>query len=154
APKRILGGAVPKGEGSAMFRRASVALAAAFLLVAQVAFAASTPPSLGDGQAALSAPITKALRDALTTGPQRFVVEFTAKADVKAAAKGKAKSHGERGAAVYAALAATANASQADALKIARATKGANARSYWLTNTMYVTGDAKLAKKLAAVKGV
>ena len=129
-----------------------LAVVAAVLLVAgQVAAAAAPPP--GAREVTSAAPIEKGLLAKLEKGVQRFVVEFSAKTDVRAAAKGK-KGHAQRGAAVFKALSATANSSQAAALKIARAVNGSNAKSYWLTNTMYVTGDAKLARKLASVKGV
>ena len=135
-----------------MAARILAAFAAAFLVVGQVAAAPAAPANARDG-IANAAPIDKGLLSKLDQGPQRFVVEFTAKTDVKAAAKGK-KGHAQRATAVYKALKATADGSQAAALKAARAVKGSNARSYWLTNSLYVTGDAKLAKKLAAIKGV
>ena len=58
------------------------------------------------------------------------------------------------GTAVYKALTATAKASQAEAIAVAQATKGSNPKSYWLTNSLLVTGDAALATKLAALSGV
>ena len=83
----------------------------------------------------------------------RFVVEFAARADVKAA--GKTKGWAARGEAVYGALTRTAARSQARAKAVVRAS-GAGAESFWLTNVLVVTkgASASLAKRLASVAGV
>ena len=138
-----------------MAARILAVLAAALLVVGQVSAAPVAQPNgpgLERGRVAVPAPIDKGLLAKFSEGKQRFIVDFSAKANLKAATKGKGKS--QRAAAVYNALTATASASQAAAIKVARAVKDSNPKSYWLTNSLLVTGDAKLARKLAAVKGV
>src|SRR4051794_37110 len=135
--------------------RRSVAFAfAALLIVVQVttAFAGAATPTASNAAAVAAAKIDKTLSKTLAKGATRFIVEFTAKADLSAAAK--QKSHGKKATAVFNALTATAKKSQAGALAAVKGVKGANARSYWLTNSLIVTGDAKLAAKLAALPDV
>jgi subtilisin family serine protease len=130
-----------------MIRRAAVLVAAFVLVIGQVgATLAASPP------AAKAAPIDKALQKTLDAGATRFIVEFGARPDLRGAAK--VKDHGKRVGFVVDRLRATAKTSQAEALAIAKATKGANAKSYWLANRLLVTGDAKLAARLARVPGV
>jgi subtilisin family serine protease len=130
-----------------MIRRAAVLVAVFVLVIGQVgATLAASPPT------AKSAPIDKGLLKTLESGPTRFIVEFGARPDLRGAAK--IKEHGKRVGFVVDRLHATAKASQAEALAIAKATKNANPQSYWLANRLLVTGDDKLAAKLARVKGV
>jgi len=137
-----------------MVRRSLAVVFAAVLVLGQAATVAAA--GVGPGavaRAALAAPkVDKHLAKTLEKGSVRFVVEFGAKADLRSAAK--QKSHSARGRAVYAALTKTAGSAQAAALGVARKAKGANPRSYWLTNELLVTGDAKLANALAALPGV
>jgi subtilisin family serine protease len=135
-----------------MARRLLAVVAAFILVIGQAGAALATAGGASGQRAANSAPIDKKLLGDFAKGDQRFIVEFTSKADLRPAAK--QKGHAKRGATVYAALNATAKGSQAEALKVARTVKGANPKSYWLTNSLVVTGDEKLARKLAAVKGV
>ena len=137
-----------------MAARALAFFAVAFLVVGQVS-AAPAPPTDGSALSDIqnaAAKIDKGLLAKFGEGTQRFIVEFKAKADLKSASH--AKGHAQRVAATYKALYRTAATSQAEAIKVARSVKGSNARSYWLTNSLVVTGDEKLARKLAAIKGV
>ncbi len=135
-----------------MAARFLAVFAAAFLLVGPVSAATLTNSNRVERGAQAAAPVDKELLAKFKDGKPRFVVEFSAKADVGGAARGKA--HAQRGAAVYKALTATAQASQAEAITVARSAKGSNPKSYWLTNSLLVTGDAKLARRLAALSGV
>jgi subtilisin family serine protease len=136
-----------------MARRLLPVVAAFVLIVGQAGAAlASASATGGPASATASAPIDKGLLAAFGKGDQRFIVEFASKADLRAAAREKV--HANRTKAVLDTLSATARGSQAEALKIAKGVKGANPKSYWLTNVLLVTGDEKLARKLAAVKGV
>jgi subtilisin family serine protease len=130
-----------------MIRRAAVLVAAVVLVLGQVgsAFAAAPP-------ATRSAPIDRGLLKQLEAGPARFIVEFSARPDLRGAAK--LRDHGKRVGFVVDRLKSTAKTSQAEALAVAKATKGANPRSYWLANRLLVTGDAKLAARLAKLPGV
>ena len=130
-----------------MIRRAAVLVAVFVLVMGQVgATLAASPP------AARSAPIDKGLLKTLEAGPTRFIVEFGARPDLRPAAR--IKDHGKRVGFVVDRLRSTAKTSQAAALAIAKATKSANPTSYWLANRLLVTGDAKLAARLAKVAGV
>lgn len=131
-----------------------LAVVAAFILIVGQAGAALAVAAANGGHqaAAASAPIDKSLLAAFGKGNQRFIVEFAAKTDLRAAAR--EKSHAKRAKAVFDALRATAKGSQAEAVKVAKTVKGANPKSYWLTNSLLVSGDEKLARKLAALKGV
>ena len=132
-----------------------LAVVAAFLLslgqVGSALAASAASTSSGGRSGAVSAPIDKSLLAAFEDGEQRFIVEFEAKADLRGA---QGKGHAQRGKAVFDALSGTAATSQAEALKVAKSVKGANPKSYWLTNSLLVTGDEQLARKLAALKGV
>src|SRR5881392_3126757 len=130
-----------------MIRRAAVLVAAFVLVIGQVGSTlAASPP------APRSAPIDKGLLKTLEAGPTRFIVEFAARPDLRAATK--IKDHGKRVGFVVGRLQSTAKASQAAALAIAKAIKGADPKSYWLANRLLVTGDTKLAARLAKVPGV
>lgn len=136
-----------------MARRLLAVIAAFVLVIGQAGATLASGAATGraaDGSAA--APIDRGLQAELDQGATRFIVQFSAKADLRAARN--EKTHGRRARAVYDALNATAKGSQAAALQAVKGLKGANPKSYWLTNTMIVTGDAKLAKKLASIKGV
>ncbi len=136
-----------------MARRLLAVLAAFVLIVGQAGAAlASATASGGQHGPTASAPIDKKLLSDFGKGSQRFIVEFATKADLRAAAT--KKGHATRAKAVYDALSVTAKGSQAEAIKVAKSVKGANPKSYWLTNSLVVTGDETLARKLAAVKGV
>src|SRR3954470_2176384 len=146
---------VPEGEAatspaargrSTMIRRAAVLVAAFVLVLGQVGSTlAASPPGA-------ASPMDHALKKALDAGPTRFVVEVAARPDLRPAAK--IHDHGKRAGFVADRLKATAKASQAEAIAIARATKGTHAASYWLGNSLFVNGDAKLAARLAKLKGV
>lgn len=137
-----------------MGTRLLAAVAALLLVAGQVA--AGSAPLAPSGDSAKAAPpkatIDKALLQAFSEGDQRFVVEFAAKADLRAAARQKSRSL--RAGAVVDALKDTARKSQGQALKLANATKGSNPKSYWLTNSLVVTGDETLARRLVRVTGV
>jgi subtilisin family serine protease len=136
-----------------MARRLLAVLAAFVLIVGQAGAALATVTALGGQQAATtSAPIDKKLLSDFGKGTQRFIVEFASKADLRAAAT--QKGHATRAKAVFDALSVAARGSQAEAIKVAKTVKGANPKSYWLTNSLLVTGDETLARKLAALKGV
>jgi len=130
-----------------MIRRAAVLVAVFVLVIGQVGSTLAASP-LGPR----SAPIDKGLLKTLEAGPTRFIVEFSARPDLRGATK--IRDHGKRVGFVVDRLRATAKTAQAEALAIAKATKGTNAKSYWLANRLLVTGDAKLAAKLAKVAGV
>ena len=74
-----------------MAARILAVFAAAFLIVAPVSAATiSHAAGLERGGVQSAAPIDKKLLAKFKDGKQRFVVEFSAKADVRAAARGKA----------------------------------------------------------------
>jgi subtilisin family serine protease len=127
---------------------------AAILVLAQVATAAAVAgPGRPNAEAVPAAKVSKGLADELAAnGRARFVVEFSAKANLAAAAA--IKDHSKRGQAVLDALRATADGSQVQALAIVDKIRTSKPRSYWLTNVLLVTGDAKLANQLAALPGV
>ncbi|OGO54079.1 MAG: hypothetical protein A2V85_12235 [Chloroflexi bacterium RBG_16_72_14] len=134
-------------------RPAALGVAFLMLLVAVLPATAGTAPPAPRRVAAVAAPIEADLAAKLRAGAvDAFVVEFTDRADLKGAAR--IKDHAKRGQFVLDALRATALRSQQDARAIVKATKGAKARSYWLTNVLVVEGDAKLAAKLARAPGV
>ena len=135
-----------------MAARILAVFAAAFLVVAPVSAATIAQSSLDRGSVQSAAPIEKQLLAKFKDGKQRFVVEFSAKADLRAATRGKVRA--QRGTAVYEALTATAKGSQVEALRVAGSVNGSNPKSYWLTNSLLVTGDLKLARRLAALSGV
>lgn len=141
-------------------RGASAVVVAGLLILAQVMTVAAAPSAPGGrgGGSGPGAPIDKELQEGLEAGTATIlVVEFAAKADLKAPAK--IKDRGRRGQAVLDALEATASKSQGEARSLAAKLKGARVTSYWLTNVLVVeTDDAKaldkLARRLARVKGV
>lgn len=99
------------------------------------------------------AEIEAGLLDKLRSGTtDRFMVEFKAKADLSGAPS--VKDFRGRGQFVLQALQLTANRAQAEALGVVRGTSGARAESFWLQNTIVVTGDSQLAQRLARLPGV
>jgi subtilisin family serine protease len=140
------------GREVVMARRLLVVLGAAMLVLAQAGSAlAVTSQSSRALPNPPGAKVDKALARSLANGPTRFVVDFSARPDLAAASR--LKDHGKRGQAVYGALTGNAKASQARAFGLAKA-KGTDASSYWLANELFVTGDAALAKDMAALPGV
>ena len=121
-------------------------------LIATPVAAAPDAAAPGSPPTADGAPIERGLLDDLQSGEiDRFVVEFGERADL-----GRAESFRDpvrRGKFVMNAL---RRASEVQAAAIARvdATRGASAKSYWLRNTLIVTGSASLARDLAALPGV
>ena len=90
---------------------------------------------------------------ALETGAaDRFIVEFTTKADLTGASRIKDRT--QRGQTVFNALRKTTATSQVVARTVVGRTSGARAESFWLSNVMLVHGDAALATKLAALPTV
>ena len=123
----------------------------ALKLVLAALFLTAFPPLATTSVA--SARIEPGLLDKLESGQlDHFIVEFAAKADLRSASK--TKNHAERGRKVYKELTQTASKSQASSASVVRGTKGARAKTRWITNVMIVTGDAALAKKLAGQSGV
>ena len=136
-----------------MPRRLLAAMAAILLVAGQAgsALAAATAAKAAAGPAA-SAPIQKGLLENLASGKaDAFVVEFSAKADLRGAAK--VKGHTARGKFVLDTLTANARKSQAAAQLLANKS-GIQAKSYWLYNEMVVQGSAKQAQAFAKLKGV
>ena len=98
------------------------------------------------------APIEDGLLARLETGAaDSFVVEFDAEANLSRARR--ISDSDARGRAVVAALQATAR-SQSAAIALVESTEGARAESYWLRNSLIVTGPAELARRLARLPGV
>lgn len=121
------------------------AVLAAIGIVAAPATAA--PPSAGSNK--IEASIASVLDTGSTTD---FFVEFARQADLSAASE--IQDWTQRGEAVVAALQSTANASQSDARKLLAAS-GAQYTSYWVANTILVTGGTEeLANSLAALGDV
>ena len=134
--------------------RRLLAAVAAFVLVAGQAGSALAAATAARGAAApaASAPIQKGLLENLASGKaDTFVVEFSAKADLRGAAK--VKGHTARGKFVLDTLTANARKSQAAAQALANKS-GIQAKSYWLYNEMIVHGTAKQAQAFAKLKGV
>jgi subtilisin family serine protease len=105
--------------------------------------------------AAAGTRIQAGLIDRLRAGElEGFVVEFASRADLSAAAATDGWSG--RGRAVYRALTSTAERSQSAAKAVVRATPGARAHTFWLTNVLIVEAgaSASLARRLAALPGV
>ena len=134
--------------------RRLVAVTAAFVLVlGQAGAALAAAAATNGGQlGAATAPVDPKLLTALDAGStDRFIVDFTAKPDLRGAAK--IKNHGQRGAFVLATLTGNAQKSQAAAIALAKKS-GVRAKSYWLTNSLVVLGDSKVAKEFAKLPGV
>ncbi len=85
-------------------------------------------------------------------GSGRFVVEFAERAELGSASR--LKDRAARGQAVTDALRSTAQASQAPAARLVRATPNARFQGFWLRNTAVVTGTADLARRIAELPGV
>ena len=99
------------------------------------------------------APIEEGLLAELESGTtDRFVVQFGARPKLGRA--NEIRDFRARGRFVLDALTETATAAQADALRLVRGTRGAHAQSYWLRNTLIVSGSARLAEQLARLPGV
>ena len=130
-------------------RRGFAAVIAAGLLITQVAGVAAAAGAGASGSASgTAAPIEGKLQRDLAAGrAKKIVVEFSAKADLKPAAK--VKDRDKRGQAVVDALTSTAGASQRGAVAAAAKVRGVDATSYWLTNVLVVEGDAATLSKLA-----
>ena len=99
--------------------------------------------------------IQSGLVDRLRSGTlDSFVVEFAARADLSAAAS--IEGWAGRGRAVYRALTTTAERSQSAATALIRATPGADADTFWLTNVLVVKAGVSpsLAQRLARLPGV
>ena len=134
--------------------RRLVAVTAAFVLVLGQAGAALAAAAVTSGgqRTATSAPIDKSLIAALDSGGvDRFIVEFTAKPDLRGASK--IREHAKRGAFVLATMTANAQRSQVAGIALAK-NSGAKAKSYWLTNSLVVRGNSKLAEQFAKLPGV
>ena len=134
--------------------RGRLAALAALVLVVGQAGSALAATSRGDApaNAPVSAPIAEGLLGALDSkATDRFVVEFSASADLHGAYK--VKNYAKRGQFVLDALTSTATKSQAGGVALARKS-GAKVKQYWLLNVMVVQGDAKLARQFAKLKGV
>ncbi len=128
-----------------------------FFALVQAAPVAGAGLAPGGGPAAATAPsdakIERGLIKALQTGAaDRFVVEFTTKANLTGAAQ--VKDRAQRGQLVFDSLRKTAVSAQVAARTAVGRTKGARAESFWLSNVMLVHGDAALATKLAALPSV
>ena len=136
-----------------MARRQLAVLAAFALLIVQAGGALAAPTAgASPGGGANAAPMAKGLVAALNSESiDRFVVEFSAKADLDGAAR--TKGFVKRGKAVLDALTTTAKQAQSAGLALAKKS-GAKAKSYWLLNQLVVKGNAKLAKQFAKLKGV
>ena len=132
-------------------RKRHVALGIVFLLVIGLIGPMAPPAAAATG----ASKIQRGLLDRLRAGRlDAFVVEFAAEADLDAAAA--IPGWAARGRAVHRSLTSVAARSQAKAAAVVRATPGADADSFWLTNVMVVTDGATpaLARRLAALGGV
>ena len=130
-----------------------VILTALSLLTTPVAAAPGTPlPGAAAPDDAGGAPIERGLLEDLRSGKvARFVVEFGQRPDLGRAAS--IADSARRGKFVMNAL-RRASEVQADAITLVGSTRGARAKSYWLRNTLIVTGGATLARQLSALPGV
>ena len=139
-------------------RFVALVLAAFFALIqATPAAAVGTVPARG-GSGTSPAPgaaskLETGLVRALQTGTtDRFVVEFTAQANLSGASRIVDRTL--RGQTVFDALRRTASTSQVSARALIARTTGARAQSFWLTNVLVVRGDAALATRLAGLPSV
>jgi subtilisin family serine protease len=121
------------------------------LLATPVAAAPSAPaPAASSGGSA--APIQPGLLDDLRSGElDRFVVEFTAEADLTGATR--INDFDRRGRFVVNRL-KQATAAQDAALALVEAAPNARAESFWLRNTLVVYGGAPLARAISSLPGV
>ncbi len=132
-------------------RRRQVAIGIICTLVAGLLGPAVQPALAVDANAKIQPRVLRGLEAGTL---DTFVVEFVARADLKAAAA--IKGWAARGRAVYRTLTTVADRSQGRAKAIVRGTPGVRAESFWLTNVLVVTGGATpaLARRLAGLAGV
>ena len=132
-------------------RRRQVAIGIICTLVAGLLGPAVQPALAVDANAKIQPRVLRGLEAGTL---DTFVVEFVARADLKAAAA--IKGWAARGRAVYRTLTSVADRSQGRAKAIVRGTPGVRAESFWLTNVLVVTGGATpaLAQRLARLAGV
>ncbi|HEX9638853.1 MAG TPA: S8 family serine peptidase, partial [Acidobacteriota bacterium] len=90
--------------------------------------------------------VEPAVLEAINTGPTEFMIFLTAKADLSAAARLASKA--EKGAYVYKSLTAVAAASQAPLLRELKLL-GAEYRSFWITNAIWVRADQNVLQTMA-----
>ena len=138
------------------YRVGALILAASFALI-QVAPVAAAGTAGAAGATPVANPadakIQRGLLKALESGTaDRFIVEFTTRADLAGASRIKDRTR--RGQTVFNALRKTTATSQVMARTVVGRTSGARAESFWLSNVMLVHGDAALAAKLAALPTV
>ena len=143
--------------------RRSLPLLLCLLLIAGQASAVSPAAQVsnpGSGTRATTAPKVNGpapIADGLLArlgedGAGRFVVEFSAEADLGAAAR--VRGHAARGQAVVDRLRATADAAQAEVRALVRRNEGARFEGFWLRNVAIVTGSASIAERIAEMPGV
>ena len=130
-----------------------VALTVLSLLITPVAASQGAPlPDAPPSSDAEAAPIQAGLLDQLRSGHlERFVVEFSAEANLSRAAS--IDDFARRGAFVVKELKRATDAQNA-AIALVEATPGARAESFWLRNTLVVYGGAPLARAIAKLPGV
>ena len=133
--------------------RFAVILTILSLLATPVAASPAEPPADGPSpQGGTGAPIEAGLLEDLRSGElERFVVEFSAKANLSRAAS--IDDFARRGVFVVKELKRATDA-QDGAIALVEATPGASAESYWLRNTLVVYGGAPLARAIAKLPGV
>ena len=143
----------------AVTRRVSrlfVIVTALAVIIGPVAAAPGGPGSAGPTARLLPigpAPIEDGLLTELREGTtDRFVVEFSERPDLGPARD--VANFRARGQFVLDALRGAAARSQAAAVALVRSTRAATAQSFWLRNTLLVTGDEQLAEQLARLPGV
>jgi subtilisin family serine protease len=137
-------------------RRAGALALVAFFALVQAAPIAAVGSSAASGTRTAAAPDAKIERGLLkaleTKAVDRFIVEFTARANLAGAARIVDRTKRTR--TVFDSLRKTATTTQVGARVVVARTPGARAESFWLTNVMLVHGDAALATKLAALPSV
>ena len=122
------------------------------LLTTPVAASPGALPDASSADRGDGAPIQRGLLADLRSGElDRFVVEFTAQADLAGA--GQINDFNRRGRFVMNRL-RQATGAQAAAIALVEATPGAHAESFWLRNTLVVYGGAALATAIAKLPGV
>ena len=132
--------------------RLVVILTVLSLLTAPVAAFPGAPPDDASAASGDGAPIQRGLLDDLRSGElDRFVVEFTAQADLAGATR--INDFDRRGRFVVNRLKQATGAQDA-AIALVNATPGARAESYWLRNTLVVYGGAGLATAISRLPGV
>jgi subtilisin family serine protease len=104
-------------------------------------------PAVAAPATASVASVEQAVRDQVANGDATFWVLLKEQADLSAVKK--TTSRAARGQKVYDLLTTTANRSQAG-LRAALQARAASFQSYWIVNTMRVTGGAALLNEIAA----